>query len=329
MEFKSQRKFDGDTIIQKDASEEPVYLGFVSGWAATSLKDRYGDVITNEALKSGAKDLVKVGTVFANHEYSLKDAIGKVLSAEFRMNDNFSGIYIKVGISKTATEIWTKINEQIIDSFSIGGIFNEIEYDKDLEVWKIKEMDLWEVSIVGLPANTGALIQSFDAAAQKFMKRFETAKKLKQKQIKEKEKEEVIKVPNDEIPEWATKLQGLAKQIDEIKDISQKSVATDKALTVLTESVTQLAGAMTPLLEETQRKKEIAERKSAVYADAVSKFEKMTPRQKETFEMRKIIETLQDPAVSEVMILGDLEYIPPIHQRSIEEIVEEKRRLGV
>lgn len=326
MKFKSYTKFGEDAVIQKAAEDDPIFLGYISGWAATNEKDRYGDVITEIALQKGARQLLKVGTVFADHNYSIREAIARVTESSFKRTQNKSGIWVKVGITKTEPELWVKMQEGIIDSFSIGGVFNEVEYDEDLKVSKVKDLDLWELSIVGVPANPTATVESLDNLAMKFIK------SLNQKKASEELKKEEKKMTNEdnkEVPEWKNELLKLEKQIASLKDLQEsKTDDKDKAIIQLTDSVSVLAKTVQPLLEAEKRKKDLAERQSVLEKEAKDKFESMTDKQKETYEMRRIIETLQDPTVDEVLILGNLEYIPPIHERSIEDILEEKRRAG-
>jgi HK97 family phage prohead protease len=327
MKFRATEKFRNDTVITKAVEEEDKYLGYVSGWAATSEKDFYGDVIEDGALIKGAGQLLDVGTVFADHNYTLKNAIGKVVESSFKRNEQLSGIWVKVGITKTDPDLWTKINEGIIDSFSIGGIFNEVEYDEDMEVYKVKDMDILEVSIVGIPANSKAKIEDFGKKAMEFIKSLnhedETVSNTEVKNMS----------GENEQPEWVEKIKALETQLAEMEKKQNTSTpdAKDEAITQLTDSVTKLASAMKPLLDSEARKRDLAERKSALAQAEQEKLEKMSFRQKQTYEMRRIIETLQDPTVDEVLLLGDVSpesFVPPIHERSIEEILEEKRRVG-
>lgn len=148
---------------------EDLYLGYVEGFATTSDRDRFDDIISEGALRKSAKQLKAVGTVFLNHKYH-DPPVGIVLDSRFRTDKETEtkGIFVKAGISKTATNIWTLIQEGILKSFSIGGRMRKTEFDEEQDARIVKEMDLYEVSIVGMPANPHA---TFDYVAKSFIEK--------------------------------------------------------------------------------------------------------------------------------------------------------------
>jgi len=77
----------------------------VEGLAATSDFDLQEDIITEEAIRASAKDLLENSTVLHNHDPS--EAIGRVLASRARTD----GLFLKILISKTAAEIWQQITE--------------------------------------------------------------------------------------------------------------------------------------------------------------------------------------------------------------------------
>ncbi|MBI4369255.1 MAG: HK97 family phage prohead protease [Elusimicrobia bacterium] len=126
----------------------------VVGYAATTDFDLQGDVITEEALKDSAADLLKNSTVLLNHD--LKQPIGRVTKVQFDKR----GLLIDALISKTEAEIIQKIKEGILNKFSIRGQVLERERkfmpELDRVVNVIKRMSLVEVSLVSVPANPEA-----------------------------------------------------------------------------------------------------------------------------------------------------------------------------
>ncbi|MFX0084292.1 MAG: HK97 family phage prohead protease [Candidatus Hodarchaeota archaeon] len=134
---------------------------FMEGYAATSDLDRQGEVIALSALQQGAKDLLINHTVFYEHK-SDEHPIGKIVKTDVVEGDGDESdkLYVKVYISETADKIRTLIKEGILDKFSIGGkvLRAETEFDENsqMEVLKIYSMELYEVSVVGLPANVKA-----------------------------------------------------------------------------------------------------------------------------------------------------------------------------
>jgi HK97 family phage prohead protease len=126
----------------------------VVGYAATTDFDLQGDVISEEALRGAADDLVKNSTVLLNHD--LKRPIGKVTKATFDKN----GLLIDALISKTEQEIIQKIKEGILNKFSVRGQVLERERKFMPELNRmanfISKVSLIEVSLVSIPANPEA-----------------------------------------------------------------------------------------------------------------------------------------------------------------------------
>lgn len=325
MEFKSITPFTKETIIVDSGDEDTSYLGYIEGLAATNFKDRYGDIISDDALKKGASDLLGNNTVFLNHRYDVENAVGKVIETSFVSDGVKSGISVRVGISKTATKIWTKIKEGILKSFSIGGIWKEVNHDKENDAYIIKDLELYELSIVGIPANPTC---SFSSLALKFIDDIKAKEHIKRE-------EEDIMSDNTKFENEITSLKTQIGSIKEmIEGISKKDTDTTDVRNLdivkdLTENVKVLTDGVAPIIEERSRQKKLAERRSAAIQTARDELENMPHREKQKLEMTKIIEATLDPTVHEVVLVADLNPIPPIHERSVEEIKEEKRRVGV
>lgn len=126
----------------------------IVGYAATVDFDRQGDILTGEALKAAAADLLKNSTVLLNHD--LKHPIGRVTSVKFDKR----GILIDALISSTEPEVIQKIKEGVLNKFSIRGQVLERERkwlkEEERVVNVIKRVTLSEVSIVSVPANPEA-----------------------------------------------------------------------------------------------------------------------------------------------------------------------------
>ena len=139
---------------------------YIEGYAATKDLDRQGDIIVLDALKDAAIGLLEFGnTVFFNHDYNR--AIGRLDDAKV---DN-QGLWVKIYISQWEEELRKKIEEGIISKFSIGGRltagervsptealhrFPYLKNKPSAPVNVISSMELFEVSVVGLPANCRA-----------------------------------------------------------------------------------------------------------------------------------------------------------------------------
>lgn len=129
---------------------------YVRGYASTSDVDRQDEVITRDALKNAEGDLIRNSTVFFEHNYS--QPIGKTVKAYL----DSKGLFIEAYISKTLPKIRILIQEGILNRFSIGGRVLEADtvFDEKSgkEVTRILKLELFEVSLVGVPANSEAKV---------------------------------------------------------------------------------------------------------------------------------------------------------------------------
>lgn len=121
----------------------------VWGYASTFDIDSRGDQITKEALIEAQSDYEEYSTVLFNHDHDRP--IGKVIDTE--VDD--VGLLIKVMLSKTEKELWTKVKEGIISKFSVAGRIIE-ETPTENGVYQITKLRFHEVSLVSVPANKKA-----------------------------------------------------------------------------------------------------------------------------------------------------------------------------
>lgn len=134
---------------------------FLEGFIATTHLDTTNDRITKEALEKGIDFLQKSGyfTVLFNHD--LNRPIGKIVDLELKKIDEENyGIYAKVLISATETEIIQKVKEGILSKFSIGA-YGEVEYDEKSNCNIIKDLYIFECSLVSVPANPNATMTNY------------------------------------------------------------------------------------------------------------------------------------------------------------------------
>lgn len=132
----------------------------VEGYATTPNVDWVKDSVTMEAIKDAAKHLLRKGTntVFFNHDTGMP--VGRVVNT---LVDK-TGLFITAIISKAkdVDDIWTKVKEGIIGSFSIRFITKAVEVIKDttgnVVQWNIKKIEILEVSLAPLPMNSAASI---------------------------------------------------------------------------------------------------------------------------------------------------------------------------
>jgi HK97 family phage prohead protease len=144
--------FECAVDITKSYEDEGRWI--VEGYAATSDFDLQEDIITDEAIRASAKDLLENSTVLHNH--NADEAIGRVLASRARKN----GLFLKILISKTAPDIWQQITEGVLNKFSVRGKVLEArkQWVPELKRYArlILKMRLLEVSLVAVPANPKA-----------------------------------------------------------------------------------------------------------------------------------------------------------------------------
>jgi HK97 family phage prohead protease len=137
-------------------------LKLFGGIASSTSVDKDNERMDKAVLNKIASDLKKNSTVFFNHD--LKGlGVGTVASAEV-VNDS-----VRISVVPTKAEgmrdVVTQIQEGVLKSFSIGGKIRDWEdqFDEKLnkKVRVIKDVDCYEVSVVGIPANSDASILSY------------------------------------------------------------------------------------------------------------------------------------------------------------------------
>ena len=136
----------------KFQDEERVVEGYASTFGNT---DGVGDVIVMGAFSKslGSKRQVKL---FYQHDW--KNVIGKIVE----IYEDVKGLYIKCQLAKTVMgeEVYELLKMGALDSFSIGFSIPKggFEYDSKKNLRYIKEADLFEVSVVSIPANERAMV---------------------------------------------------------------------------------------------------------------------------------------------------------------------------
>ena len=154
--FKSVGTEDGSVMIR--------------GMASTNHSDRAGDVITAEAWKKGGLDSFQNNPVILfNHNYD--KPIGRATS--LKVTD--SGLELEAKISKAAKDVCDLVKDGVLGAFSVGFRVKDADYIEETDGLKIKDAELFEVSVVSVPCNqeaTFSLAKSFDS-----LKEYEDFKK--------------------------------------------------------------------------------------------------------------------------------------------------------
>lgn len=147
--MKSKFKISNKSPVISDADER-----IIEGWASTKDLDRYNEIVEPAAFKKSLKTYMKNPVLFFGHEWwSLP--IGKVLSAKIKDD----GLWVKAKISESADEVWSLLKEEMLKTFSIGYKLLKYEKDQETDITTLLDLELLEISVVGIPANPEAMIE--------------------------------------------------------------------------------------------------------------------------------------------------------------------------
>ena len=132
----------------------------IKGYASTNDTDRAGDVIRKEAWEKGGLDNFGSNPIILfNHDYNRP--IGRATSLE----TDEKGLKITANLSKSAGDVTNLVKEGILRAFSVGFRVKDADYMEEGDGYLIKDAELFEVSVVSVPANQAAtfsVAKSFD-----------------------------------------------------------------------------------------------------------------------------------------------------------------------
>ena len=134
----------------------------ICGMASTHDFDRAGDTIDATAwTKGGLQNFEKNPIILFNHDYN--KPIGRATGLKVTEN----GLELKAKISKSAPDhVAQLVKEGILGAFSVGFRVKDADYLAETDGLKIKDAELFEVSVVSVPCNQAAtfsLAKSFDS----------------------------------------------------------------------------------------------------------------------------------------------------------------------
>ena len=133
----------------------------IKGSASTNSLDRAGDIIESSAWTKGGLENYKNNPILLfNHNYDRP--IGRTKELEVS-ND---GLEITARVSKAAGDIKDLIKDGVLGAFSVGFKVKDADYINETDGYKIKDAELFEVSVVSVPCNQNAVFsiaKSFDS----------------------------------------------------------------------------------------------------------------------------------------------------------------------
>ena len=133
----------------------------IKGSASTNGIDRAGDIIESDAwTKGGLENFKNNPIILFNHNYD--KPIGR--AKDLKVTEN--GLEISAKISKAAGDVTQLIKDGVLGAFSVGFKVKDADYMTETDGYKIKDAELFEVSVVSVPCNQGAtfgLSKSFES----------------------------------------------------------------------------------------------------------------------------------------------------------------------
>ena len=133
----------------------------IKGYASTSDQDRAGDIVDPTAWsKGGIGNYENNPIILFNHDYH--NPIGK--TTELGVDER--GLKIKGKISKSAGKVSELIKEGVLGAFSVGFRVTDADYIEETDGYRIKDAELFEISVVSVPANQAAtfsVAKAFDS----------------------------------------------------------------------------------------------------------------------------------------------------------------------
>lgn len=150
----------------KSISEKGEFSGYGSVF---DVKDDYGDMVIKGAFAKSLADWEKQGKL---PKMLWQHKIDEPIGAYAKMKEDEHGLYVEgqilVDAGATEKRAYTHLKAGSVDGLSIGYTLapGGYEYNKDLDAFLLKQINLWEVSIVTFPANTEATVDAVKSALQ-------------------------------------------------------------------------------------------------------------------------------------------------------------------
>lgn len=148
-----------DTSLRiKSVSESGEFEGYGSIFGN---EDSYGDVVVRGAFERSLAKWAEKGRLPALlWQHNMQEPIGVYTE----MREDETGLYVKgrllIDDDPLAKRAHAHMKAGSLSGMSIGYLLDDYEYDKQKDVWILKEIDLWEVSLVTFPANDEARIEN-------------------------------------------------------------------------------------------------------------------------------------------------------------------------
>lgn len=159
-----QIHWDKKSINEKRDDDWNKYLE-IEWYASTKDKDRGHDIVEPKAFENALATYMTNPVVLLQHKHD--KPIGVVTEASI---DN-KGLYIKANITEDTDGVMSAIKNWVLRTFSIGYGLKEGDYEVEETVDEngkydytttIKNLELYEISVVSVPMNAYALMKSIE-----------------------------------------------------------------------------------------------------------------------------------------------------------------------
>lgn len=132
-----------------DAESEDAGKVIVQGYANTVTKDRAGDIIPSAVWeqKESLENYLKNPIILFQHDHD--EPIGKMI--DYTVDE--TGLYVEIEIFDVDQRVFKLVKNGVLKSFSVGFRMLDYAYDQDKNVFIIKELELFEISVVSIPCN--------------------------------------------------------------------------------------------------------------------------------------------------------------------------------
>ncbi len=242
----------------------------IKGYASTNASDRAGDSIDHEAwTKNGGLENFKGNPIILfNHDYNRP--IGRATSLE--VNDK--GLELGARISKSAGEVKDLIKDGVLGAFSVGFRVKDADYLKETDGYKIKDAELFEVSVVSVPCNQTAMFsiaKSFDSQSEYDEWKAEFTNDVKQAHVTDAAKVAEVDAP-----------QAVGNTTQQERHMSTEKTTPDAELDLkaFAEEVAKSTAAKIAMQQAEQKAKELSEAEEKAAAEVAEVQEKEAEQEK-------------------------------------------------
>lgn len=142
----------------KSVSDSGEFEGYGSVFG---VKDSYSDIVVRGAFEKSLAAWAEKGRLPAMlWQHQISEPIGVYTE----MREDETGLYLKGRLLIEGDDLARRAHAHMkagsLSGLSIGYVLDDYEYDREKEAFILKQIDLWEVSLVTFPANDEARISN-------------------------------------------------------------------------------------------------------------------------------------------------------------------------